>query len=69
MTLSIYTINLVGDLKQELKKTRISVLVYFQLCLCFIFNPTTVVPTESDSDVIFCLQLLSKMLTCTPHLG
>ena len=28
----------------------------------------TVVPTKSDSDVIFCLQLLSKTLTCTLHL-
>ena len=24
----------------------------------------TVVPTKSDSDVIFCLHLLSKILTC-----
>ena len=28
----------------------------------------TVVPTKSDSDV-FCLKLLSKTLTCTPHLS
>ena len=28
----------------------------------------TVVPTKSDSDVIFCLQLLSKTLTCALHL-
>ena len=28
----------------------------------------TVVPTKSDSDVILCLQLLSKTLTCTLHL-
>ena len=27
----------------------------------------TVVPTKSDSDVIFCLHLLSKTLTCTLH--
>ena len=26
---------------------------------------STVVPTKSDSDVIICLQLLSKTLTCT----
>ena len=26
---------------------------------------STVVPTKSDSDVILCLQLLSKTLTCT----
>ena len=29
----------------------------------------TVVPTESDSDVIFCLQLISKTLTCTLQLS
>ena len=28
----------------------------------------TVVPTKSDSDVILCLQLLSKTLSCTLHL-
>ena len=30
---------------------------------------STVVPTKSDSDVILCLQLLSKTLTCTLHLS
>ena len=30
---------------------------------------TTVLPTKSDSDVIFCLQLLSKTLTRTLHLS
>ena len=29
----------------------------------------TVVPTKSDSDVMFCLQLLSKTLTCSLHLS
>ena len=29
----------------------------------------TVVPTKSDSDEIFCLQLLSKTLTCTLNLS
>ena len=29
----------------------------------------TVVPILSDSDVIICLQLLSKALTCTLHLS
>ena len=29
----------------------------------------TVVPTKSDSDEMFCLQLLSKTLTCTLHLS
>ena len=28
----------------------------------------TVLPAKSDSDVIFCLQLLSKTLTCTLHM-
>ena len=28
----------------------------------------TVVPTKSDSDVILCLQLLSKIPMCTLHL-
>ena len=30
---------------------------------------TTVVPTKSDSDVIFCFQLLSSTLICTLHLS
>ena len=30
---------------------------------------TTVLPTKSDSDAVFCLQLLSKALTCSPHLS
>ena len=29
----------------------------------------SVVPTKSDSDVILCLQLLSKTLTCTLYLS
>ena len=29
----------------------------------------TVLPTKSDSDVIFCDQLLSETLTCTLHLS
>ena len=29
----------------------------------------TVVPTKNDSDVILCLQLLSKTPTCTLHLS
>ena len=29
----------------------------------------TVVPTKSDSDVIFCLQMSCKPLTCTLHLS
>ena len=31
--------------------------------------PDTVVPTKSDSDIIFCLKLLSKTLNCTPLLS
>ena len=30
---------------------------------------TTVVPTKSDSDVLFCLQLLSKVLTLAHQLS
>ena len=30
---------------------------------------TTVLPAKSDSDVVFCLQLLRKSLTCTLHLS
>ena len=30
---------------------------------------TTVVPAKSDSDIIFCLQLLCKTFTCTLHLS
>ena len=33
------------------------------------FEEATVVPTKSDSDVILCLQLLSKTQTCTLHLS
>ena len=29
----------------------------------------TVVPTKSDSDDMFCLQLLRQTLTCTHHLS
>ena len=29
----------------------------------------TVLPVKSDSDVMFCLQLLSKTFTCTLHLS
>ena len=37
-------------------------------CVCQTYNTCTVVPTKSDSDVIFCLQFLSKTLNCTLHL-
>ena len=46
---------------------------HFSICLSIMrYVPkchTTVVPTKSDSSVIFCLQLLSKTLTCTLHLS
>ena len=36
----------------------------------FLKNKVTyVVPTNSDSDVIYCLQLLRKTLACTLHLS
>ena len=38
-------------------------------CLLHTGRSGTVVPTKSDSDVIFCLQLISKTLTCTLHLS
>ena len=31
--------------------------------------PATAVQTKSDREVIFCFQLLSKTLICTPHLS
>ena len=41
-------------------------------CLCSVFIHRgavgTVVPAKSDGDVILCLQLLSKIQTCTLHL-
>ena len=30
-----------------------------------VLSVNTVVPTKSDSDVIFCLQVLTKTLSCT----
>ena len=32
------------------------------------FSEATVMPAMSDNDVVFCLQLFSKTLTCTLHL-
>ena len=32
-------------------------------------NLSTVMPARSDGDVMFCLQLLSKTLSCTLHLS
>ena len=51
----------------------VSPLAFWKYKMMRIFTPSevdtpTVVPTESDSDVIFCLQSFSKTLTCTGHL-
>ena len=35
----------------------------------FYHTHDTVVPTKSDSDVVFCFLFLSKTLTCTIHLS
>ena len=32
------------------------------------FSEATVMPAKSDSDVVFCLQLVSKTFFCTLHL-
>ena len=40
----------------------------YVLCVDIDKYARTVVPTKSDSDIIFCLQLLSQILTCTLHL-
>ena len=39
-----------------------------QVELLCIYSSSTVLPAKSDSDIVFCLQLLSKTLTCTLHL-
>ena len=44
----------------------LNIFVIEPLCLCI--AQATVVPTKSDSDIMFCLQLLGKKLTCTLHL-
>ena len=44
---------------------RIRPCMYIVGLICVIpYNIFTVLPTKSDSDVIFCLQLFSKTLTC-----
>ena len=43
--------------------------LYYIIGVWYSLLATTVVPTKSDSDVIFCLRLLSKTLTCTLHLS
>ena len=34
-----------------------------------VIGTPTVLPAKSDRDVVFCLQLLSKTLTCSLHLS
>ena len=48
-------------------RTNLSLTMLDILCttLIFFYLVITVLPAMSDSDVIFCLQLLSKTLTCT----
>ena len=53
-----------------------TVILKFQIGLLFIVRSLcnlvcfgTVTLTKSDSDEMFCLQLLSKTLTCTIHLS
>ena len=44
--------------------------IIFQTCMySYSVRLDTVLPTKSDSDVILCLRLLSKTLTCTLHLS
>ena len=43
--------------------------VTIESVVSFLVVVYTVVPTKSDGDVIFCLQLLNQTLTCTHHLS
>ena len=60
-----------GRLKREIpKKGKKKTSKYDQeISQLQITKDSTVPPVKSDSDVIFCLQLLSKTLTCTLHLS
>ena len=40
-----------------------------KVIVVLVSNTSTVLPAKSDSDGMFCLQLLSKTLTCTLHLS
>ena len=55
-----------GGLKVKSKFTGLEFSLSYQQ---FELKRATVVPTKSDSDVILCLQLLSKTLKCTLHLS
>ena len=46
------------------KKNRITSLVFIFETIIHQLHEHTVVPTKSDSDIIFCLQFLSETLTC-----
>ena len=46
----------------------VCIVSFFQIWrITLLFLIATVVPTKSEIDRIFCLQLLSKILTCTFH--
>ena len=46
----------------------VCIVSFFQIWgITLLFLIATVVPTKSDNDRIFCLQLLSKILTCYRH--
>ena len=40
-----------------------------QISKKYLTNNITVLPAKSDSGVRFCIQLLSKILTCTHHMS
>ena len=58
--LSILSHNLFD--KQWMEFYEANLCVFLRMCF-------TVEPAKSDSDVVFCLQLLSKTLTCTFYLS
>ena len=58
-----------GRLKQEMQKTKQKHKYDQEISQLQITKDSTVLPVKSDSDVIFCLHLLSKTLTCTLHLS
>ena len=46
------------------KRILLDIVILYRETFATKITPRTVVPTKSDSDVILCLQLLSKTLTC-----
>ena len=55
--------------KCQITLTKLSLYTTIFPCLFNFIMCITVLPAKNDSDVIFCLQLLSKTLTCTLHLS